>query len=241
MPLFDHFRPASQPVGWESIHSGWITRLADSFNEQLPEGFVALESIRWGLAFEVDIGINDDPTREHHEGNGTATAVLAPKTFTPAPPRRTHTPVFSDTFEVRIYGNRRPDRILAAVELVSPSNKDRPGEQAAFAAKCAALLSEGTSVLIVDVVGVPRFNLHRELTNLLDVSSVDDPTEVEPTYAASYSAVRRVEQAELDIWSESLTFGQAMPSLPLRIVGDYFIEVDLERTYMETRRRRRLT
>ena len=49
MPLRDHFHP---PVGhqlpWESLHSGWIARLAERLNELLPEGYVALDTVRVG-------------------------------------------------------------------------------------------------------------------------------------------------------------------------------------------------
>lgn len=56
-------------------------------------------------------------------GGGVATAVWAP-------PRPTLS-VFSnlpaqDVYEVRIYDERRRTRLVAAIEIVSPANKDRP-------------------------------------------------------------------------------------------------------------------
>jgi hypothetical protein len=149
-------------------------------------------------------------------------------------------PTFPDTFEVRVFEMNRPARIYAAIELISPSNKDRPAERAAFAAKCAGYLSDGASLMIVDVVSFPTFNQHRELLGLYGESEPEAAIELEPLYAAAYSAVRRGERGEIDIWAERLAVGERMPTMPLRIVGDTFVPVDLEATYMETRRRRRL-
>lgn len=236
MPLFDHFHPPNRRIGWESIHSGWITRIADSLNEVLPKGYVAVETKRFGLSFEIDVGVIDDEPSDRISPNGAPVATLPPRAYAPAPPLRTCAPTFPDTFEVRVFEMNRPNRIYAAVELISPSNKDR----AAFAAKCASYLSDGTSLMIVDVVSVPNFNLHRELLGLFGESEPDSAIEKEPLYAAAYSAVRRGERGEIDIWAERLEIGERMPVLPLRIVGELYVPVDLEATYMETRQRRRL-
>jgi hypothetical protein len=44
MPLLDHVHsPLDERYPWDSLHSGWATRLADALNDCLPEGFVATE------------------------------------------------------------------------------------------------------------------------------------------------------------------------------------------------------
>lgn len=45
-----------------------------------------------------------------------------------------------DEYEVRVYDARHGRRLVAAIEIVSPSNKDRPESRRAFVAKVAALL-----------------------------------------------------------------------------------------------------
>src|SRR3954454_14490231 len=47
-------------------------------------------------------------------------------------------------YEVRIYDARRGRHLVAAIEIVSPANKDRPEHRNAFIGKCAALLQKGT-------------------------------------------------------------------------------------------------
>ena len=59
---------------------------------------------------------------------------------------------------------------MAAVEIVSPGNKDRPEHRAAFIAKCAGLLQERVSVVIVDVVTTRTQNVYGELLDLIGQS-----------------------------------------------------------------------
>jgi hypothetical protein len=40
-----------------------------------------------------------------------------------------------DVYEVRIYDSRRNRHLVAAIEIVSPSNKDRPENRATFVAR----------------------------------------------------------------------------------------------------------
>jgi hypothetical protein len=77
-----------------------------------------------------------------------------------------------DEYEVRVYDSRRGRRLVAAVEIVSPANKDRPEHRRAFVAKCAALLQQRVSVTIVDLVTARNFNLYAEL---LETIGAADP------------------------------------------------------------------
>ena len=71
--------------------------------------------------------------------------------------------VFPDDFEVRVFSSRGGNRLVAAIELISPGNKDRAEERRAFAAKCAAYLQQGVSLVIVDVITERRANLHNDI------------------------------------------------------------------------------
>ena len=76
-------------------------------------------------------------------------------------PTRTAEPrlPLQDLYEVRVYDSRRDRRLVAAIELVSPSHKDRLETRSSFVAKIATLLKRGICVSIVDVVGTWEFNL----------------------------------------------------------------------------------
>src|SRR5262245_32707990 len=49
-------------------------------------------------------------------------------------------------YEVLVYDQSRGRLLVAAVQIVSPANKDRPENRRAFVAKCAALLQERVCV-----------------------------------------------------------------------------------------------
>ncbi len=136
-----------------------------------------------------------------------------------------------DEYEVRIYDARRGRHLVAAIEIVSPGNKDRPEHRNAFIAKCAALLRQGVAVSIVDLVTVRQFNLYAELLAFIGHS---DPTLSDPPphiYATSSRWVTQEKRTILEAWSHVLTVGQPLPVLPLWLSTSLVIPLDLEQSY----------
>ncbi len=157
-----------------------------------------------------------------------ATAVWAPAQ--PSVTVETTLPDY-DEYEVRIFDSKRGRHLVAAIEIVSPANKDRPEHRNIFVAKCAALLQKGVAVSIVDLVTVKRFNLYIEL---LAVIGHTDPTLGDPPphlYAASCRWTRRGKRTLLEAWSNGLNLGQPLPTLPLWLSTDLVVPLDLEQSY----------
>lgn len=88
---------------------------------------------------EVDVAAyeKEDAHSNLNALGGAATAVWAPAAPTIAV--ETDLPDYHE-YEARVYGATRKRRLVAAIEIVSPANKDRPEHRNAFIAKCAALL-----------------------------------------------------------------------------------------------------
>jgi hypothetical protein len=147
---------------------------------------------------------------------------------------------FADVTEVLVYEDPDQPRLVGAIELVSPRNKDRPAAVQAFVAKCASYIADGASVIVVDVVTSRRANMHTELMNLLEQSDPTDLPADANLYVAAYRPMLRGDEPELQIWPYPLVLGEPLPVVPLRLTGDDFVPVDLESTYSETCRRRRL-
>jgi hypothetical protein len=136
-----------------------------------------------------------------------------------------------DEYEVRIYDATRGRLLVAAIELVSPANKDRPESRNVFVAKSVALLQQGVAVSIVDIVSIQRFNLYAELLTMIGHS---DPTLGDPPpqlYAASYRWVRREKRTILEAWSYPMEIGQPLPTLPLWLSEDRVVPLNLEQSY----------
>jgi hypothetical protein len=61
-------------------------------------------------------------------------------------------------------------QLRAAIELVSPANKDRASHRRAFAVKCAGYLQQGVAVVIVAVITERTANLHATLVDILGLA-----------------------------------------------------------------------
>ena len=114
---------------------------------------------------------------EPGNGAGSSKANTGVAVATWAPPKPTLTLETElpdqDEYEVRVYDARHGRRLVAAIEIVSPSNKDRPESRRAFVAKIATLLQHDVCVSVVDIVTIRQFNLYADLLELIDRS---DPT-----------------------------------------------------------------
>lgn len=176
MPLRDHFRPPLSTVSrWQALHAVWPTMILQRLNPLLPEGYRAEPRVQLGTEYEIDIGtIDARPARAdgHPHAGGGGTAVLT-----------AHAPTVNEATEldepdevgVRVYG--ADGELVAAVELVSRRNKDRPDSRRDFAEKVAALVRRGVCVSVVDVVSDRRFNLYADALDLLGHTnpSIGDP------------------------------------------------------------------
>ncbi len=242
MPLLDHFRPPlSLERRWESFHAAWIGSLADALNRDLPPGYFAEEQVHAGPGVEIDVAtLERRPTPAGASLNGGGTATLTAPAWAPPAPAWSLPAVFADDFEVRVFSSRAGPALVAALELVSPGNKDRPEARRAFATKCASYLHQGVSLIVIDVVTELHANLHDEVMGLLAGGQAFClPDEVD-LYAVAYRPVRRDGRAEIDVWPAPLALAAALPTLPLALNAELSLPVDLEETYTDACRRRRL-
>ncbi len=233
MPLLDHFHPPLFGTRhWESLHAQWAGCIANALNDILPDDYFAETQVHVGARVEVGVETFD----EARTGGGVATAPRIQPTL--APPDLVLPAVFPPTFGVRVIETSSGPTLVAAIELVSPRNKDRDESRRAFAAKCATYLSGGCGLIVVDVV------TNRTSRPLADLMSILDPTrevpDAGPLTAVSYRPLRAGETDSLELRIRSLAVGAALPELPLALNAGLILPVDLEATYIEARDRNRL-
>jgi hypothetical protein len=137
-------------------------------------------------------------------------------------------------YEVRVFDAEQGRRLVAAVEIVSPANKDRAEHRRAFVAKCAALLQERVSVTIVDLVTTRNFNLYRELLELIGQADPSLGPEPPPLYAVACRGTKKDKTWLLEAWAQTLTLGQPLPTLPLWLADNLAVPLELEGSYEET-------
>jgi hypothetical protein len=202
----------------------------------LPEGYVAAPNVHIGQLFEIDVSAFEAGAPAGIEpvtGAGDGGLAIA------APPQPTLTLqadlAEQDEFEVRVYDAQRGRQLVAAIELVSPSNKGRPENRRAFVAKVAALLQKDVCVSMVDLVTLRQFNLYADLLELIGGTDPQLGPSPPPLYAVTIRARKRPQKRPLlDVWYYPMTLGQPLPTLPIWLTADLRVLLPLEASYEET-------
>jgi hypothetical protein len=233
MPLQDHFvPPLSVTHPWTGFHSAWATTIARLLNHGvLPPRYYAVPNVQLGGPVEIDVAT----LREANGANGGHTAEELSLWAPPAPTLTAavdYSPL--DVVEVQVLYEEGGPRLTAAIELVSPSNKDRPASRRAFAINCAGYLQAGASVVMVDGVTDRHANLHEELGQLLDLgvaAAWQSPTQL---YATAYHTHTDTVETRLEVWAETLALGKPLPRMPLWLGTDVCVSLPLEESYVTT-------
>lgn len=231
MSILDHFHPPlSDQRFWNAFHHAWPAAIARRLNRDiLSDEYFASPSIQFGPRVEIDVGTFAETAKN---GNivvptGTATYAASPATVTTAFN-------FLDTVEVQIFHQEGGPQLVAAIELVSPSNKDRPEQRRAFAAKMGSYLHQGIALIVVDIVTSRTSHLHNEWIELFQMNLKPMEAAAKPLYANSYRPLQKNGEAQLEMWLSPLSIGDELPNLPLYLRSDLCIEVPLNESYIET-------
>lgn len=239
MPLRDHFRPPLDDLRhWEGFHATWPVMLVALLRRQLPKSYFAEPRIHLGSSAEIDVATFEDEgegvlsaSAGNGNGGGIATAVWAP----PRPTLAVVTDLpAQDVYEVRVYDEKRHSRLVAAVEIVSPANKDRPEHRRAFVSKCAGLLRERVSVVIVDIVTTRSQNLYGELLDLIGQSDPILHPEPPFLYVTACRLTRRENEWLLEAWAHTLDLGRSLPTVPLWLADNLAVPLELEESYEQS-------
>jgi hypothetical protein len=120
------------------------------------------------------------------------------------------------------------DRVVAMIEIVSPGNKRSKPAVAEFVAKAREAVTSGVHFVIVDVFRPGRHDpqgMHAALWADLGHPKTRPPVDQPVTFAsydAGYTVVAYVNH---------LAIGETLPSMPLFLVPDYYVELPLSETY----------
>jgi hypothetical protein len=238
MPLRDHFRPPlDDSRSWDELHGAWPTVIVMALNRTLPPRYVAAPRVHLGPHAEIDVTAYETDTSDSAVATmggvdgGVATAVWAP-------PKPTFDVAVDlpeqDEYEVRVYDTQRHRRLVAAIEIVGPANKDRPEHRRAFVAKCAGLLKRHVSVALVDLVTTRRSNLYVDQLELLGQADPSLAPEPPAVYAAACRWALEADAWHFLAWTHTLVVGQPLPLLPLWLAENLAVPLELESTYEET-------
>src|SRR5437870_1751126 len=150
MPLHDW----TALSGWYGVHQVWIVELLYWIKPRLPAGYRAY--IGTTPTFAIGAPTEERPdlgVRDMSQRNGPQPAVPEPPAATAdAPSEEPEQEIAVATLsEDRTLFVEREGRLIAAVELVSPRNKDRAAAQTAYGSGYVGYLFKGVHLLLIDV------------------------------------------------------------------------------------------
>jgi Protein of unknown function (DUF4058) len=219
--------------GWEGMCHIWLTELARWVKPRLPEGYRAFIGSPPTIAVSMSLEKSDVAVRQWQpqqpqlqatlpvsrpEANGES---LEPdEELTIASLEQT-----APALHIESHG-----RLIAAVELISPRNKDRPTSRATYLARYAGYLLEGVHLLLVDVHRRPLgFSFADEMALELQMTQPPLPAPFAVSYRVGEPAATGGRL--LAVWRRALTVGEPLPKLPLPLSVERSVIVDLETTY----------
>jgi len=221
MPLHDW----KDERGWDGVHLLWLAQLLDWVQPRLPPGFRAYVGSVPALTLEGNNGKPDVTVRGwRSEGSETPSgrsAALAPDretvaTFTLDPQRALH---------IDWHG-----QLIAAVEIVSPRNKDRLDSKARYSRRYLGYLRQGVHLMLIDVFARPAdFSFANAISDDLGLGEPASP----PPHVVSYRVGGPVPVEEhmgtsIGIWHRRLKVGQVLSELPLALDDQQVVVIDLE-------------
>ena len=213
---------------WDSVHPLWLTYLIEWVQPRLPAGYKAFLGGVPALTVGSANGRPDVSVRqwglEKPAEPATDTAVMQPDqelsvAIRLEPQRAVH---------IDYHG-----QLVAAVELVSPRNKDRADAKETYANRYLGYLRLGVHLLLVDVLPRPKgFSFADAITDGLGV----DLTPLPAPFAAAHRVGEVVPVGDdmgslLGVWRRPLPAGEPLPTLPLPLSVHHAVEIDLEHTY----------
>jgi hypothetical protein len=230
MPLHDW----EDDRGWDSVHQLWINCLLYWAQERLPAGYRAYLGSVPALSIGAEPGRPDLGVRKWMSRAEAGTAASDVTVAAPQPDFKTvamlHT---APQPAVHVFQH---GRLVAAIELVSPRNKDRPSAREFYRNRYLSYLWSGVHLMLVDV--------HRRPLGFSFVEAMAAEIECQfpvglPPHVVSWNVGGRTPEGGqfLDGWYRALAPSQPLPTLPLSLTAESFLSIDLERTDSEATHR----
>ena len=218
--------------GWEGMHHLWITELLRWVKPRLPAGYRAYIGSAPVVAVGAPEGRPDvavhrwsDTPGSDSDPPGTDVASASGDVIEPEIELAVATLDPGTSLFVEKQG-----RLIAAVELVSPRNKDRASARETYRNRYVGHLLEAVHLLLVDVHRRPiGFSFADGIAAELSI----DQKPLPPPFAVSYRVGEPAATGGrfLAIWRRTLSPGSNLPLLPLPLDVHSAVTVDLERTY----------
>jgi hypothetical protein len=220
--------------GWEGVHLYWMTGLGRWLKGQLPAGYRAVVGASPMVGIDLPIGkpdvaVQNTPLPPTGVLPPTAPGAVVIGIDEMQPDVETAVAVLPEDSSVMV---EHAGRLVAVVEMVSPRNKDRPSARVHYATRYMSYLKNGVHFLLVDVHPRPiDFGFGTLIAAEMGIAPPPFPAPQAISYRVGEPAAEGGRL--LGVWQRALTADQPLPSLPLGLLGQQLIVLDLESTYRQ--------
>ena len=228
MPLHDR----RDDRGSNSLHLIWQAQLLDWIQPRLPAGYRAYLGSVPALTIDApngrpDLGVRQWPAEPAPPTPPPTTAVL-PEPDTEA------VAVFELDPQTAVHIDL-DGKLIAAIEIVSPRNKDRPDARQRYLGRYLAYIRQAVHLMLIDALPRPEdFSFADAIAANLGLDQPPCPV----PFVVSYRVGEPVPDGTLvAVWRRPLRVGEPLPTLPLALTTHDSVSVDLEATYREAARR----
>ncbi len=218
---------------FHAFHTSWITHIMEALNAGLlPKGYYAL-SEQVATRMQTDVLTLRAPQPQQKFGNGVGGVAMA-ETIPEARLRLHPDPARKPRFPVRrgrhlVVRHQSGHQVVALIEIVSPSNKDRKSHVRDMAEKVVRSLESGLHVLLLDLLPPGAHDpggIHQAVWNYFDTGA-SEPSADDPLTLSSY----RWDGSEPEAFVEPVAVGKPLIDMPLFLNAERYVNVPLEPTY----------
>lgn len=227
MPLHDW----RDDRGWTGLHLVWQTTMLKAIRDRLPAGYRVYIGSVPALTIDAPNGRPDLSVRNWKpapDPEADAGGTAAPDGATP--PDAESVAVFEldpqTALHIDLHG-----QLIAAVEIVSPRNKDRPDARERSTNRYLGYIRQSVHLLLIDVLPRPvGFSFADGIAAAIGIEQAPCPV----PFAVSYRVGEPVPEGTLIArWVRPLRAGDPLPTIPLALNVHQSVAVDLEPTYRE--------
>jgi hypothetical protein len=220
---------------FHDFHHEWISAIKHSLNQTLKgtDYYALAEQVAGGVAPDVltlqkpTDRRNPSPRSLENRGPGIAVAEVPPKTRF----HITNPPLWYATKKKAVAIRHVTEhRVVAVLELILPGNKSSRSALNSFVRKTEELLSAGIHLNVIDLfLPTPRDpeGIHIAIWGE-DESSIFRFDPAKPLTCASY-----IGGVGAEAHVEPFAVGDQLPTIPLFLTNQEYIDVPLESTYMQ--------
>jgi hypothetical protein len=229
MPMHDWSRVQSGV--YHNFHVLWLSAITNRLNAGLlPQGMIAMaEQVVGGPEPDV-VTLQQNDILFSKNGGSIATVTEA----MPKPKTEFVIQVENERYASkanRVVIRHALGKVVAVVELVSPGNKDSRHALRSFVEKTVDLLYDNINLLIIDPFPPsPRDpqGIHKAIWDEITDEPFELPSDRKLTLVAYQASPIKT------AYVEPFAVGNPIPDMPLFLQNDFYINVPLEATYMDT-------